>query len=360
MRNTIENERWLNAAQCARRLGLTVRALRLYEELGLIRPPRTGKNWRLYGPSEIARLNEVLTLKRLGLSLPLIADLLKGQVPDLARMLTVQMDILQDHRDRIQASLAQVAVLKAKVAAGNGLTLNELLDLAKDLNMTDSAHDTIAWRRYEQARPRIQQAIAPELYDDYVGFYQLGTLIFTIAHRDQRLFARLTGQPELEIFAEAADRFFCKAVLAQITFTRHESGAVSGLVLHQDGLEQVAPKVSASTASGLEEALAKRIEERRPLENSESLLRAIIDQHQRGEPDYERMTAPLALLAQEQASMIRSDLEQVGPLKTLTFKGVNEEGWDVYDVLFEKERLEWSFALASDGKLAGLFIRPAV
>jgi DNA-binding transcriptional MerR regulator len=64
---------WLTAAECAQRIGLTVRALRLYEQHGLITPRRTVKNWRCYGAGEIARLNEVLTLKRLGLSLSRIA-----------------------------------------------------------------------------------------------------------------------------------------------------------------------------------------------------------------------------------------------------------------------------------------------
>jgi DNA-binding transcriptional MerR regulator len=68
----------LTAAECAERIGLTVRALRVYERHGLHRPRRTDKNWRLYGVEEIARLNEILALKRFGLSLARIADLLTG------------------------------------------------------------------------------------------------------------------------------------------------------------------------------------------------------------------------------------------------------------------------------------------
>ena len=70
---------WLTAAECAERTGLTVRALRLYERRGLVCPRRTDKNWRLYGIDEISRLNEILALKRLGLSLGRIAELLTGQ-----------------------------------------------------------------------------------------------------------------------------------------------------------------------------------------------------------------------------------------------------------------------------------------
>jgi MerR family regulatory protein len=47
------------AAECARRTGLTVRALRLYERLGLIKPARSTSGWRLYGRRELVRLNAI-------------------------------------------------------------------------------------------------------------------------------------------------------------------------------------------------------------------------------------------------------------------------------------------------------------
>lgn len=85
-----QDEVWLTAAECARRTGVSVRALRLYERHGLLTPRRTGKQWRLYGAGDIARLNEVLTLKALGLSLSSISSLLKGHPTDLARVLALK------------------------------------------------------------------------------------------------------------------------------------------------------------------------------------------------------------------------------------------------------------------------------
>ena len=353
-------ESWLTAAQCAARIGMTVRALRLYEETGLIRPRRTGKNWRLYGADEIARLTEILALKRLGLSLQDIARLLAGQTTDLDRMLAMQNLTLQEQLTRTQHSLAVVDALRAKIAAGELLSIDELLKLAKDTNMTDTSADAIAWRRYEQARPRTEQKIDPALYADYAGHYRLETSAYVVALRNGRLFTRLTGQPELEIFAEDVDRFFYKAVQAQITFTRGEDGAVSGLVLHQNGYEQAASRIEESAATDLEEALAARIRDKRPVENSRALLEKTIDQHQRGEPDYERMAPPLAAAAREQSAMIKADLERMGPLKDMTFKGVSAQGWDVYEVSFDKGNLEWSFVLDDDGRFGGMFIRPVV
>ena len=90
MNERMNENLWLTAAECAERIGLTVKALRLYEKRGLINPRRTGKNWRLYGVEDIARLNEILALKRLGLSLARITELLAGQATDVDRTLVMQ------------------------------------------------------------------------------------------------------------------------------------------------------------------------------------------------------------------------------------------------------------------------------
>jgi DNA-binding transcriptional MerR regulator len=66
---------WLTAAECALRTGLTVRALRVYENYGLIAPGRSAAGWRRYGPQELLKLNEIGLLKVLGLTLNQIRDL---------------------------------------------------------------------------------------------------------------------------------------------------------------------------------------------------------------------------------------------------------------------------------------------
>lgn len=351
-------EVWLTAAQCANRIGLTVRALRLYEQRGLIHPRRTGKNWRLYGADEIARLNEILVLKRAGLSLTNVAKLLAGHATNLDSLLAMQHSALQDLRGRTERSLTIIDTLRAKIAGGGHLSVDELLKLAKDTNMTESSADEIAWRRYEQARPRTEAKIDPTLYNDYAGYYLLENLGYVVRHRDGRLFTQLTGQPEIEIFPEGVDQFFLKVTPAQIKFVRDAHGTVSGLVLYQHGYDHAASRVTEELIKSIEDTLAERIKNKIPLANSEALLLKAIAEHQSGEPDYEGMSPPLAALARDQIAMIQNDLERVGPLQGVSFKGVGPEGWDIYDVHFERGNMEWGFALAADGKLSGLYLRP--
>ena len=73
------SERFFSPGETARRLGVGVRALRLYERKGLVAPARTEAGWRVYGPGEIERLRQVLALKSLGLSLARITELLAGR-----------------------------------------------------------------------------------------------------------------------------------------------------------------------------------------------------------------------------------------------------------------------------------------
>ena len=52
----------LNASEAAKRLGVSIKALRLYEQQGLVSPSRTGAGYRAYGPDDMCRAAEVVAL----------------------------------------------------------------------------------------------------------------------------------------------------------------------------------------------------------------------------------------------------------------------------------------------------------
>ena len=69
----------LQVGDLARETGKTVRALHLYEELGLLKPHARSKGrFRLYGPDALVRVRWITKLNEAGLSLAEIADLLRG------------------------------------------------------------------------------------------------------------------------------------------------------------------------------------------------------------------------------------------------------------------------------------------
>lgn len=351
----------LTAAECARLMGLTTRALRVYEERGLINPKRTQKNWRLYGDSEIARLGEILVLQRMGLTLSTIADLLAGQKSDLAALLTLQEETLQGRKQRVEQSLSIVRSLKAKQASGEVLTADDLITLAKETTMAQTDSDALAWKRYEQTRPRTAIPIDEASLNAYAGSYRLqdGTNVSVTVHKGQ-LHLQLIGQSEVALYAEAEDAFFTTVVAAQITFQRGANGDVTGLTLHQHGHELPARRV-ADEAFELEQAeLEQRIRDKTPFPNSFERIRTIIDQHVRDEVDYDQMSEPLAELARKQAPMMKPELERLGAPGDITFKGVDASGFDVYAVDFANGKTEWGLSLAPDGIVNGLYMRDAL
>src|SRR4051794_31999887 len=67
----------LKVGELARRTGLTVRTLHHYDEIGLLRPSlHTGSGHRLYAAGDVARLQQVLSLRQLGFSLEEVRDCL--------------------------------------------------------------------------------------------------------------------------------------------------------------------------------------------------------------------------------------------------------------------------------------------
>ena len=109
-------ERWFGLAEMARRLGVSPKALRVYERSGLVRPHRTAAGWRAYGPAQQARLHQVLVLKRLGLSLARIGELLAGKLQSLDAVLALQQQVLEGRRAETDRSLALLSAARAKLA----------------------------------------------------------------------------------------------------------------------------------------------------------------------------------------------------------------------------------------------------
>lgn len=87
--------------------------------------------------------------------------------------------------------------------------------------------------------------LAPEILDRYVGRYELAPgVFFNLRREGDQLKAQITGQAYADIFPRTETEFFYKVVDAQLSFVKDEHGKVSGLVLHQNGADQSARRIS--------------------------------------------------------------------------------------------------------------------
>jgi DNA-binding transcriptional MerR regulator len=133
-------DRHLSPAETAKRFGISIKALRLYEEHGLLRPLRTtngarGTAWRVYGADQIARLVQILALKRLGFSLARIGELLKD-ADALDPILALQERMLVEDGKRVARALILIRKARAKRASGEALSIDDLAALAQETVMT--------------------------------------------------------------------------------------------------------------------------------------------------------------------------------------------------------------------------------
>jgi DNA-binding transcriptional MerR regulator len=112
------SDRFLNPAEAARRLGVSTKALRLYEQRGLIRPARSAAGWRAYDPAEMARAVEVVALRGLGLSLAQVARVLGGDPAGLDPALAAHQRVLEARIGALAESVARLGALRAELAQG--------------------------------------------------------------------------------------------------------------------------------------------------------------------------------------------------------------------------------------------------
>jgi DNA-binding transcriptional MerR regulator len=133
-------ENHLSPAETAKRFGISIKALRLYEQRGLLTPLRTsngstGSAWRVYGPDQIARLHRILALKSLGLPLSQIGGLL-ASTEVLDPILALQEQSLKRDGERVAKALKLVKMARAKLASGKTLSIDDLANLTKETVMT--------------------------------------------------------------------------------------------------------------------------------------------------------------------------------------------------------------------------------
>jgi DNA-binding transcriptional MerR regulator len=124
MENEMETERAeFSISDLAREFDVTPRAIRFYEDQGLLAPRREGQR-RIYNLRDRTRLKLTLRGKRLGLTLSEIRELIdmyepgKDERPQLERFLAVleahKASLLQQRAD-IEAQLSELQVFEKKV-----------------------------------------------------------------------------------------------------------------------------------------------------------------------------------------------------------------------------------------------------
>lgn len=96
--------RYIPISQAARELGVTARALRFYQDQGLIRSHRLARSIRAYDPETVATLQTIIALRDADLSITTIREILALRSDPQAQRIATRralLEVLADKRRQV-------------------------------------------------------------------------------------------------------------------------------------------------------------------------------------------------------------------------------------------------------------------
>jgi DNA-binding transcriptional MerR regulator len=378
METQMTSPRFLSPAETARRLGVSVRALRLYERRDLVRPRRTGAGWRVYGPEEMARLHQVLALKSLGLPLRRIAELAQGRIGDLDAILALQERALSARRSEIDRALKALGDARGRIGSGRTLSLDDLVNLSRDTAM-NPIWSTDERKRESQLAPIWRKHLTPEQYEkfftidpDQLAEFGLDEAGLRDAWQEMIAEAQRLMRESDARDPKAADLLRRWQKLQEIHLKGDMTLAVSSTHAQFEALtdpdlaplmpvsidliaffQEVALKQGLGSPAKLKLRRSATVRDGGPERPTAAVVRGAVDSLLHGTPRLDRMTPELAAIAGPQTPMFQKLMKRLGALKSIAFEGESEHG-DVYWVSFEEAALRCILRLNDEGKIAGI------
>jgi DNA-binding transcriptional MerR regulator len=113
----MNGSRTYSITELAAEFDVTPRAIRFYEDMGLLEPTRAGRN-RIYSHRDRTRLKLTLRGKRLGLALSEVKQLVDmyESPADTAQQLDAFLAMLRTHRDQLERQLDDLQLTLAEIA----------------------------------------------------------------------------------------------------------------------------------------------------------------------------------------------------------------------------------------------------
>jgi DNA-binding transcriptional MerR regulator len=135
-------QRVWKVGELAGRTGLTVRTLHHYDRIGLLSPSgRTDSNHgaghRLYTAADVARLQQILSLKMLGFSLERIREYLSGDDYDPRRVVRLHLERVRGQADELRRLAERLAALADALDKAEVVSADEFLATIEVMTMIE-------------------------------------------------------------------------------------------------------------------------------------------------------------------------------------------------------------------------------
>lgn len=129
----------MKIGEFAKKSGVTVKTLLHYDKIGLLKPSeKTEAGYRIYCEDDLLKLQQITTLKFIGLSLNEISHILHESGENLENMITIQKKALEEKKKHLQLVIDVFNKAENKAKENGFLDANNLIDIIKITNMEKS------------------------------------------------------------------------------------------------------------------------------------------------------------------------------------------------------------------------------
>ncbi|OOM80518.1 MerR family transcriptional regulator [Clostridium sp. BL-8] len=137
----------MKISEFAKRSGVTVKTLRYYDKIGLLQPSvKTDVGYRIYCDEDFIKLQQITTLKFIGLSLEEIDQLINEKNESIESIIDIQTRALEENKKHIDVVLMALNKAKKQMQNNGFLEIQQLIDITKITNM-----ETRAKQRFNNA-----------------------------------------------------------------------------------------------------------------------------------------------------------------------------------------------------------------
>jgi len=129
----------LKVGELSQRTGLTVRTLHHYDAIGLLKPSlHTGAGYRLYSASDVARLQQVLSLRQLGFSLEEVKRCLDQPGFSPLEIVRIHLVRLREQIESQRKLCQRLETVASHLSAAEEVSADEFLSTIKEMTMLDT------------------------------------------------------------------------------------------------------------------------------------------------------------------------------------------------------------------------------
>lgn len=190
--------------QLAKTAGISSRTLRYYDEIGLLKPARlTSSGYRIYGPKEVDRLQQILFFRELGVGLEQIREIINDPSFD-------SLTALREHRVKLLEKKQQLELLinnvEKTIAQYEGriiMTDQEKFEGFKQklIDENEAKYGKEVREKYgDEAVDKSYRKMKEMTQEQYAEFEKLGQMVL-----DTLKEAMAAGDPASELAQKAAD-----------------------------------------------------------------------------------------------------------------------------------------------------------